>query len=375
VVVFFLLKPHYLIVTWRGKWKIVAMRVTLRDVAKQAELHFTTVSLALRNSPKLKPATRLRIQRLAKKMGYVPDPMLAALNAYRQAKQPANYQATIAWIHQWVDSKDLYGCEEFRQYYLGACERGKEQGYLVEEFWLSAPDMNVDKLHRILRARNITGALLAPLPEPGFLNLRYEELSAVAFGYSLQPAVLDLITNYQIHTMNLLLRKVLELGYRRIGFCLPRGWNAKVDNSYLGSILSFHEKRQDLPHIPVFWDITWDSGLTKELSGWIKKYRPEVIVSFDELLKPLLAGGFHIPKDLGFASLFLRQRETYLSGVHQNDRLIGRKAVDLVIGKLLRGETGIPETPVRVLVEGVWYPGKTLKKSGSVKSPSHKAPA
>lgn len=43
-------------------------RVTLADIAKRAEVHVTTVSLALRNHPRLPEKTRSRIQKLAKEM-------------------------------------------------------------------------------------------------------------------------------------------------------------------------------------------------------------------------------------------------------------------------------------------------------------------
>jgi DNA-binding LacI/PurR family transcriptional regulator len=78
------------------------------------------------------------------------------------------------------------------------------------------------------------------------------------------------------------------------------------------------------------------------------------------VVEHLKQAGFKIPSDIGFASLFLNENETHLSGVHQNDRLIGHKAVDMVIDMLHRGETGIPKTPVRMLVEGEWRPGETL---------------
>ena len=58
-------------------------RTTMKDVAQQLGVHTTTVSLALRNSPKLPIETREKIQALAKKMGYHQDPMLSALTAYR----------------------------------------------------------------------------------------------------------------------------------------------------------------------------------------------------------------------------------------------------------------------------------------------------
>ena len=40
-------------------------RVVLADIAKKAGVHVTTVSLALRNSPRLPEATRTRIRALA----------------------------------------------------------------------------------------------------------------------------------------------------------------------------------------------------------------------------------------------------------------------------------------------------------------------
>lgn len=341
-------------------------RVTIRDIAREANLHFTTVSLALRNSPRLKAETRESIQKLAASMGYRPDPMLAALNAYRQTRQPVHYQAALAWIHNWPDPKNLYNCEEFNQYYLGACERAQSRGYNVEEFWLQEPGMTIERLHRILRARNIQGALLAPQPEPNtYLDLRYENLCAVAFGYSMQPAVLDAITNHHFHTMTLMLEQIRALGYRRIGLCIPREWNAKVDHAWQSCMLLLGDENPDLPRIPIHWQ-TWRKPGTlpenekKALLAWIRKNRPDVIISYDNMADCLRRLGVDIPGEIGFACPFLNVDETHLSGVHQNDRLIGHKAVDMVIDMLHRGETGIPKIPVRTLVEGTWYPGETL---------------
>jgi len=52
-------------------------RVTMSDVALAAHVHKSTVSLALRNQPKLNAATRERIRKIAEELGYRPDPMLA----------------------------------------------------------------------------------------------------------------------------------------------------------------------------------------------------------------------------------------------------------------------------------------------------------
>ena len=44
-------------------------RVTLADIAKRAEVHVTTVSLAMRNHPRLPATTRKRIRRSTSKSG------------------------------------------------------------------------------------------------------------------------------------------------------------------------------------------------------------------------------------------------------------------------------------------------------------------
>ncbi|PTX93860.1 LacI family transcriptional regulator [Spartobacteria bacterium LR76] len=337
-------------------------RVTVRDIAEKAGVHFTTVSLALRQSPRLKAATRERVLQIAESMGYRPDPMLAALNAYRKSCRPAHYQATIAWIHNWPSPEQLYRNGEFSQYYAGASERAQERGYMIEEFWLREAGMTVEKLHRILRARNIQGTLLAPQPLANiYLDLRYDELSAVAFGYTMQPAVLDLVSNHHVHTMKLLLQKVLELGYRRIGLVIPSEWDAKVEHAWQSGLLLLQAQRPDLARLPILWDI-WDNEETKELEAWTKEHRPDVVISFHTTAHRLRSIGYRVPQDIGFACPFLDNNDYYLSGVHQNGRLIGRKAVDMVVDMIHRRETGIPETPVRVLVEGTWQPGKTLQR-------------
>jgi LacI family transcriptional regulator len=69
-----------------------AKRIGVRDIAKLAGVHFTTVGLALRDSPRLPRSTRLKIQQIAATLGYRPDPRLTVLNAYRQANKGPHYK-------------------------------------------------------------------------------------------------------------------------------------------------------------------------------------------------------------------------------------------------------------------------------------------
>lgn len=334
-------------------------RVTIRDIAAKVGLHFTTVALALRDSTKVNATTRRRVQEVAGELGYQPDPMLAALNAYRRSRHAPRYQATIAWIDNWPRRREMLENQEFNEYFQGAAARARELGYLIEEFWLHAPGMSPERLTRILRARNIQALLMAPQPRSNMSpGIDYRDYAVVALGYSLQPAVLHVVTNHHAQSMTLTLTKLRELGYRRIGIYMSRDWDEKVGHAWVSSMLL--QSWMD-PAVEICAPALHPGIKTPNFTAWLDDQRPEVVVSYDGILEQVVATGRRVPDDIGFASLSLRADNVRLSGIHQNNRLIGRKAVELLVDMLQRGERGVPEVPSRTLVEGVWMAGETLR--------------
>lgn len=329
-------------------------RITVRDIARVTGLHYSTVSMALRNSLRLRKETREKIQKAAKALGYVPDPMLAALNAYRRASVAPRFQAVIAWINNWPEREELMSV--FKSYYEGARKQAEQAGYLLEEFWIQSPNMTSEKLHRILRARNIQALLIAPQPHPHMNpQINFEGYSAVAFGYSMEPSVLHVITNHQFSSVLLLLSRLFELGYRKIGFYIGEEWDDKTGNACLGAALCFQHKHLEATCI------LSEQVVYKDLGKWLAKYKPDVVVSHDSLEDGLKALGYSIPRDIGFASLDRRPENSHLSGINQNGFLIGQKAVDVLIDMIHRGERGVPAVPIRMLLESTWSPGETLR--------------
>jgi DNA-binding LacI/PurR family transcriptional regulator len=337
-------------------------RVTIRDIAKVAGVHFTTVGLALRGSSQLPAATRERIQKIAEELGYRPDPMLSALNVYRRAKRPPRYQATLAWINNWPRREGLHKNPGFHEYFLGAKERAEKMGYVLEEFWTREPGMTPERLTGILRARGIEGLLLAPQPASHtFLPLDFTHFAVVSFGYSLQPSIFHVITNHHFHSMNMMLKHLMELGYRRIGFFGEQDWDEKVENSWIGGLALARWKYPDLEEVPPLLE---KKTRDKDLASWIEAHRPDVVISYSGAEKWLRELGCRIPDEMGFASLSLHRPDEVLSGLYQHDRRIGQAAVDFVISMLHAGERGVPSVPTRILVESSWNEGTTLRRSG-----------
>jgi LacI family transcriptional regulator len=337
----------------------ITRRIGVREVAERAGVHFTTVGLALRDSPRLPKATREKIQRIAHELGYRPDPRLAILNAYRQATRAPNFQSTLAWINNWPHREGLYKIPCFREYYEGACQRANELGYAIEEFWLRELGISERKLERIFKARGISGIIMAPQPTAGMsVDLDYGSFAAISLGYSLKPSILHVVSNHQPHTIKLAMDHVVELGYKRVGLRLSADTDEKGNNAYIAGLLLARWKYPQLQNAsPLLTSVN-----AEEIKSWIIAEKLDIVISEDWTLGAMRTMGFKVPEDIGFVCLCVNRDEKEMSGVYQNNLAIGRSAVDLVASMLNRWERGVPEIPQRVLIESTWYPGATVRK-------------
>jgi LacI family transcriptional regulator/LacI family repressor for deo operon, udp, cdd, tsx, nupC, and nupG len=339
-------------------------RVNQRDVAKAAGVHRTTVCLALKNHPSIPVKTRERIAGLAKQMGYVPDPMLAALASYRTRLRPRAFQGSLAWLINSAGGFEWSAFPHYREYHQGAVERAKFHGYNLELFDINSPGMMPARLFSILRARYINGVLLCPQPKAGTtLACPWEQVSAVTFGYKLSNPCLHTVTAAHHRNMVRAMRELQSRGYCRIGFAFSRGHDEGTDRNYLAGYLNEmigYETNKRLP-IPPFLESF--RRKTAGVKAWLRKYKPDAIVTGEyQAFEILTKAGIRIPEELGVACATLpSDRSTKLAGVLEDSVRIGAIAVDLLVAAIQQGEKGVPEYPVRHLVEGIWHEGDTLR--------------
>lgn len=327
-------------------------------------MHYSTVSLALRDHPRISAAVRQRIKDIAASLGYAPDPVLSALNAYRKTKVPVAYQSTLAWLDNWEGPVLLRGQATFNEYFEGAAERARSLGYELEEFRLREKGMTPERASKILRSRGIKGVLLAPQPSYGMqVPLDYNHFSAITFGYSLQPRVFHLVTNHQFHSMAMALRELTELGYKRIGLFCHQDIDDKVDNAYHTAFWHFHHKNPRIPKVPAYLVQRGERDSTA-LKEWYRKCKPDAIVSIGGLgiIDWLHEIGVEVPRDCAYVRLSVAREGDPISGIYENGLVIGRTAVDFLVGMVQRGERGFPHTPIRILVEGEWRMGTTVRR-------------
>ncbi len=341
-------------------------RVTQKDIAQKAGVHRATVSMAFKGHPNIPAATRDRILAIATRMGYTPDPMLSALAAYRNRRQPATFHGTLAWVINsgyGFDWRDRTLRPHFSDYYEGAVAQAARFGFQIEIFDFNAPGMTPVRLAAILAARGIPGILLCPQPRPETnLEFPWQNFSAVTFGYSLAEPRLHTVSATQYRAMRLTINRLHRLGYRRIGVAIDGDHDLRTDHNYLaGYLVEEHlagASRAD--SVPLLAAPYPDLGA---VARWIREHQPDAIVTgnyhFLDVLKSL---GHRVPEDIGVACPLLPSPELDLAGVIESSIEIGSVAVDFLIGMIHRQERGVPENPQRIHVEGRWLPGQTLRK-------------
>lgn len=335
-------------------------RITTRDIAKALNCHPSTVSLALRNDPRLPAKTRALVQRTARKLGYRPDPMVQALAAYRTAIKPPSDHGTIAWLTNEAQLQ-IGPSYAFKRYFEGAQERAVALGYRLEEFALRAPGMSPRRMVQILQTRNINGVIVAPQP-PGRIRSRirldWTSFSAVAISFSLGWPPLHLVTNHHLSTVQKAYRKLVSFGYRRIGICVDRVVNGRCNGGFLGGYFSEAARWPD-HQIPPY---VYDAWTPSSLRAWFRAYKPQALIVHDsvflenarECLK------VRVPDDVGMVCLHGTSKG--YACVDQNNREIGIAAVDLIVSMLHRNERGVPEVPRHVLIGSTWRNGSSVRR-------------
>ena len=155
-------------------------RVTIRQIAERAGVHYTTVSRALKGDPTIPKATAGRIQAIADEMGYRPDPALSSLVAYRRLTAAHVQTPVIAYIMN-VDGPEGLAHSASRQLFLkGARAQAEAMGYRLEVFYFGHGHYHSGYLDRVLITRNITGVILAAFyTEPTDLQLSWDFYSLV----------------------------------------------------------------------------------------------------------------------------------------------------------------------------------------------------
>lgn len=337
-------------------------RVSLRDIAKELGISHVSVSLALRDSPRISKQRKEQVKETAERMGYSPDPMLSALANYRQQKDNQGIHSALAWINQWPDKEQLRKHREFDAYWNGAQDAAAKLGFRLEEFRIN-DDLSGERLLTIFKTRNIRGILIPPHPRGIDLKgFDWSQFSIVRFGYSVRQSKVHLVTSEMVANAMLAYQNMRKNGYKRIGLVSQEDFDFNTRHN----IRAGYKAAEDLQALPdqvipaLFLKAQNIDKDLQELREWLDKYKPDAILSSSPTVKELLDRlQLRVPQDISVAVTSIL--DAYFdTGIDQHSDEIGRVAVSKLAGLIHENETGLPQTIRRTAIAGTWVQGKSL---------------
>ncbi len=338
-------------------------RKTMTDVARAAGVHPTTVSLSFRNHPSIPAATRQRICKIAEEIGYRPDPVLSALNAYRHENISHHEGAPLAYVHDAGDSSESLAHRE--ALCAGAFARAGRLGYRIERFEVGGSGLTYARLNGILRARGISGVLLAasaagggPRPE-----LEWPHYCTVKIERHAHDPSLDCVATDRHGIVRLGLQQALECGYRRIGLVLPRRYDEESDLAWSSGYLAAQYRLPERLRLPVYYTEGDRPGCDSDSSAfarWLGRHTPELVMAQGDIIRPLLAAqGIVVPRDLAFVDIDLGPGSDD-AGIRHAGSSIGELAVDHLVRQMQHLRKGLAVSPTLTLVGGLWQDGASM---------------
>lgn len=339
---------------------------TMTDVARKAGVSKNTVSLALRKAPQISEATRERVEKAARALGYQKNPTVAHLMAQLRANRTRGFQASLALVNAHLDRNAFTKHPTVPTYVSGCRARGAEQGYSFDEFWLHDPELDGERLNKILRARGIRGIVAVGLMSENRLPERFaptwEEFPCVVTGVPMRaPALSFACTDHHLLTLNAF-ENALRLGYKRPAMVLDGVIDALVNGRFTSGMLIAQQTLPVARRIPALYEVRKAETDQAIFRKWFEKHQPDVILSLYNVVRHWVEDlGLQVPRDVGLIQLDWRKGNPDWAGMDQHNDVAGEAAVEMVISMIHNHEKGIPAFPRATLIRSTWREGKTVR--------------
>lgn len=335
-------------------------RPTLRSLAREAGVSVAAFSLALRQSPEIGAKTRARLQRLAKRRGYQPDPTIAKLMQHLRARADLRPHANICALRQIFPSEGSQKVNFGTLMRDALARRARELGFAFEVMEVRA-DSDGPALERILLSRGVEGIVIMPMMGRCDLSglVDWTRFSVVSVTSSVvAPRFHSVMPN---HFDNILhaYGKLADGGFKRIGLAISKDWDERVRYRWTGGMAWQNQFGKTQP-VPVYLGEARGPAIADAgFSEWIRDHSPDAVLleSIDGVL--LEEALCKIPPRRRPKIITLNWPNKLADGgIDQRVGEIGSVAIERLAGLISRGEKGAPERPNVTMVDGDWVWGE-----------------
>lgn len=339
-------------------------RVTMSSIAEKAGVSKNTVSLALRHDPQIPAGTRRRIERIAKQLGYAKNPVVAQLMTELRKVGPAGYRRTFALLNANLDARAFTRHPTIPAYVAGCRRRAALHGCTLDEFWLHDPELDGQRLNRMLKARGIRGLIVVGMMKENRLPSRFavtwQQHATVVTGVRTHGPTLSFAC-VDHHALVLeAMEQARRLGYRRPALVLEGSIDRLVGGRFSSGFWTGEQGLAERERVPGFYDVEAARGEPERFHAWYRTRKPDVIFTLHTVVREWLEEeGVKAPRDVGLIQLERRRGCADWAGMEQHNDLTGEAAVDMLVGMVNNNEAGVPAFPRATLIGGTWAEGTT----------------
>ncbi|PTX95658.1 LacI family DNA-binding transcriptional regulator [Opitutus sp. ER46] len=334
---------------------------TLRSLARALGLSRTTVSDALRGSPRVDPNTASRVKKAAREAGYRRNPLAGALMSELRRSRGAAFRGVIAAIDFNEPNRPAAAAAYHKELVSGAEERASELGFKVERFVVGNGGVSVQRLDSILQSRGIHGVVLLPAwDEPDLTNLDWHTFAGIYTDYIIEHPALHSVCPDHYRSMLAALQRLAGLGYRQPGLLLQKHQDERLQFRWGAAFRAFLENHPEVRAVP---PLIVENFTREEFVKWFRKHKPDVVISHhSEAMDWMESCGARIPETHGFVALNVWMKTRPCAGLDLQPRTLGARATELLIAQLQRNETGIPEWPLTTTIPARWVDGPSVRQ-------------
>lgn len=332
---------------------------TLRSLAAALGLSRTTVSDALRGSPRVDPATAVRVHKAARDAGYRRNPLAGALMSELRRSRGTTFRGVLAAVD--LNEPDSpVSARYHRELALGAEARAAELGFKVEKFSANRGGLSVHRLDSILQSRGIHGVMLLPAwDEPDLSKLDWSRYAGIYTDYIIERPALHSVCSDHYRSLMSVLQRLSELGYQRPGIFLIKHHDERLQHRWEAAFRVFLASHSGFENIP---PLITEALTSAQFTTWFNRYKPDVVIGHNtDAIDWMEAAGAKIPAT-GFVCLNVLTKTRPCAGLDLLPRMLGGRAAELLIAQLHRNETGIPEWPVTATHPARWVDGPTVRR-------------
>lgn len=334
---------------------------SVRKLARQLGLSHTTVSEALRDSPRVRPETKKRVLTAARESGYRANPLAGALMSEMRRSRSGTFRGSLAIVDlEDSEKRPAHAARYHQAVTRGAVERAAELGFKADCIFTGKRGISLHRLDTILQSRGIRGLFLLPTETfPELEDFPWSRYVGVYGDYIIDRPPLHSVCPGHYRAMVMALQKLEGRGYRRPGLVMEESHDARLFNQWEAAFTTYHQHQSHLTHVPsLIAPKVERAGFT----AWFRRERPDVVLCHHAFVTEWMAAcGASIPKTHGFCCLNVEMNTTPCAGIDLQPELLGARGIELVIAQLLRNEYGAPRCASSTSIPACWVDGPTLR--------------